>query len=968
MRYNDGMSPSSPSRLPIAEKWIERELLQAIQESAGNSAIVTSTERVARSLWQRYNEQQRTAGSSGWRSPEILAWKSWLATLWDAGILHGLEKRLLLTDFQELALWQKIVADDEAAQKTISPGALAETTQKTWKAMQRYEIRLERLIVDETVDVKCFQRCAESFEKRCRKSSFLSSSRLEEAIAQWVLSPKLSFPKEIYLVGFDRIAPSQLRLIDALRQRSIAVRFVEMAPPGTCATEGTIICSQTTEDEIAAAAHWVRDRLLRQPEQKIGILVPSLETMHNAIDAIFRRVLAPFTMEIRSDDPKLPYEFSLGTAMGRTPPVRTALLLLRFLNRVVTTEEASWLLVHGCFGEDFDMSRNLRGVLDRKFRERKFQLGESISFASIRRWLAQTGNAGIGASFRKAIDQLFLTSKRAAIDKPHSFAEWREIIEELLASAQWHLLAPKISADYQLLQRWNFVLDSFASLNSVSESVSFAIAVDTLEHLVSHTLFTLQTSNAPVLIVGVPESAGLVFDAAWWMNARSGAWPIRGRALPFLPWTLQHQVRMPHADAQEDYAFALRTTKRILGCADVVVVSFSLQEDATANATSYIPDPEIALTPLVREIWPNTPIEQAARFSLEDFQDSQSNSAECDRLESIDKESAIPLQGPAVRGGVRFLELQAACPFRAFAELRLGARPLETAPNGISTRDQGSVIHAVLDQFWKQVQTQQTLLTMTPPELSANLQGYIDVALAEFYAAAEEPWQKHLLSVEAERLMTRLTEWLEVEKRRPEFTVVNTETELKNSELGGVHFHCRVDRMDRIEEGITLLDYKTGKVDRKSCEGDRPDQPQLPAYAVLHRQSAGVKDPLAGIAFAGLHPQKVDFTVIRSLPSVFKKDEKGTVEGGESRKTLRANPSKLTPAQMRDLETIWNETLTRLAEAFQAGLAIVDPKKHAETCKCCEQNLLCRVRETTVLQDEPEEWSDNIPGDGQNNE
>jgi len=958
------MSPSLPSSLSLAEEWTERKLLRQLQENAENIAIVTSTERAARRLQHGYTEEQLTGGSSGWRSPEILAWKSWLATLWDAGALHGLEKRLLLTDFQELALWQKIVANDEAAQKTISLGTLAETAQKTWKEMQRHEIRLDRLNGNETLDVKYFQRWAGSFEKLCRESFFLPSSQLEEAISQWVLSPKLSFPKEIYLVGFDRIVPSQLRLIDALRQRSIAVRFVELAPPGTSPTAHAIICSQTTEDEIASVAHWTRERLLRDPEQQIGILVPSLETTRNAIDAIFRRVLAPSTMEVRSDDSKLPYEFSLGIGLRRMPPIQTALLLLLWLNRAVTTEDVSWLLVHGCFGEGFDVSRDPRGVLDRKFRERKFQLGESVSFAAIRRWLAQTGNADIVASFRKTLDNIFRTSKGAAIEKPRSFAEWREIIEGLLATAQWHLLAPQISADYQLLQRWNSVLDSFASLTSVSGPVSFAIALETLEHIVSQTLFTLHTSNAPVLIVGVAESAGLVFDAAWWINANTGAWPAQGKPLPFLPWTLQRQAHMPHADAKEDYAFALRTTKRILECADVVNVSFSLQQDATADVNSYIPAPNIALAPLVCEIWPTTPIEHAARFSFEDFQDSQNNSAECDRLESIDEEAAIPLHGSAVRGGVRFLELQAACPFRAFAELRLGARCLETAPNGISTRDQGSVIHAVLDQFWKQVQTQQALLTMPQPELRANLQRYIDAALAEFSAAAEEPWQKHLLSVEAERLLSRLSEWLEVERQRPEFTVVSTETDLKNSELGGVHFHCRVDRMDRVEQGIALLDYKTGKVDRKSCEGDRPDQPQLPSYAVLHRRSAGMDDPLAGIAFAGLHPQKVGLNAIRSLPSVFKKGEEGFVEDAESRKTLRIDPFNLTSAQMRDVENIWRETLTRLAEAFRAGLAMVDPKKHAQTCKYCEQNLLCRIRETTVLGDDAEESTDDIPCDG----
>ncbi len=49
---------------------------------------------------------------------------------------------------------------------------------------------------------------------------------------------------------------------------------------------------------------------------------------------------------------------------------------------------------------------------------------------------------------------------------------------------------------------------------------------------------------------------------------------------------------------------------------------------------------------------------------------------------------------------------------------------------------------------------------------------------------------------------------------------------------------------------------------------------------------------------------------------------------------------------MRELQAFWSASLTRLAEDFRAGAAMVDPKKHAETCKYCGQTLLCRIRET----------------------
>ncbi len=98
---------------------------------------------------------------------------------------------------------------------------------------------------------------------------------------------------------------------------------------------------------------------------------------------------------------------------------------------------------------------------------------------------------------------------------------------------------------------------------------------------------------------------------------------------------------------------------------------------------------------------------------------------------------------------------------------------------------------------------------------------------------------KRLLEIEAERLEERLLQWLEQEKQRPDFTVIETEAALKDARIGGIEMQCRIDRVDQVQEGVVLLDYKTGPVDRNSCAGDRPDQPQLPAYAVLRSHDGG---------------------------------------------------------------------------------------------------------------------------------
>src|SRR5690606_11198928 len=58
----------------------------------------------------------------------------------------------------------------------------------------------------------------------------------------------------------------------------------------------------------------------------------------------------------------------------------------------------------------------------------------------------------------------------------------------------------------------------------------------------------------------------------------------------------------------------------------------------------------------------------------------------------------------------------------------------------------------------------------------------------------------------------------------------------------------RIDRVDQLNNGeLLLIDYKTGSPKAKSWLGERPDEPQLPLYAVSSQE------PVAAIAFAQIN-------------------------------------------------------------------------------------------------------------------
>jgi hypothetical protein len=54
----------------------------------------------------------------------------------------------------------------------------------------------------------------------------------------------------------------------------------------------------------------------------------------------------------------------------------------------------------------------------------------------------------------------------------------------------------------------------------------------------------------------------------------------------------------------------------------------------------------------------------------------------------------------------------------------------------------------------------------------------------------------------------------------------------------------------------------------------------------------------------------------------------------------------------------WRAVLTSLAADFHGGKTDVRPKNYPETCRYCQQRLLCRLDVTTLSADETEDPDD----------
>ena len=126
--------------------------------------------------------------------------------------------------------------------------------------------------------------------------------------------------------------------------------------------------------------------------------------------------------------------------------------------------------------------------------------------------------------------------------------------------------------------------------------------------------------------------------------------------------------------------------------------------------------------------------------------------------------------GQAV-GGSQIFKNQSLCPFRAFAEQRLGAKAMRQPEPGLDSLKRGILLHHVLELFWSENTDQAQLLAMSEDELINSLSGHIQTALDAQARKSPHSLSKRFRVLESQRLLSVLLKWMQVEKQRSPFTV-----------------------------------------------------------------------------------------------------------------------------------------------------------------------------------------------------
>ncbi len=410
-------------------------------------------------------------------------------------------------------------------------------------------------------------------------------------------------------------------------------------------------------------------------------------------------------------------------------------------------------------------------------------------------------------------------------------------------------------------------------------------------------------------ILGVFEASGMSFDHLWILGMHDGVWPRSVTPNPFLPLKLQRSFNLPQSSPQRELAFTMLLTEQLLASSPKVVVSYpEIESDAALRPSPLFSDlPEIAIDDL------DLPL---SRSHAEQLFHSR-------HLEKIDDSNAPQWNGARARGGTSILTSQAACPFQAFAKVRLGAEDLETPTSGLSPLDRGNLVHDVLAAVWKELGSHDTLITENATQLRAVVHDEVEACIRKLGLKRRALQEPRFAAIEQARLEKLVADWLELEKQRQPFRVISLEQQ-RAVTFGGIDFTIRADRIDRMDDGThVVLDYKTSKHGPKEWDGDRPDEPQLPLYAV----TADV--PPAGVVFAVVKSGESKFAGLTASDGILPGIKATTGDDALANRVPR-----------------WRRVLETLAADFRSGKAAVDPKQPHQTCRICGLQSLCRISES----------------------
>ena len=858
--------------------------------------ILTPNSRLARYLQKQSSLTKENL--TVWRSEKILPLITWLTNYW----LECKDPRVLLNSHQERLLWQQVIT--EVLGKDFN--SIADTVMKAYELITNWQLSDTNWSDYEVEDVVVFRRLSKKFTEYCNNKGIVVACQLPS-----LLLPHFSYLQQgdldITFAAFDEYSPQLQTFINGLQELNCKVDYYDPNNHKNSSCKKVSFAKQ--EDEITTVARWAKQIISNNPKANIGIIVSNLTDLRPQITKIFNEVLCDIEETENNntgDNSAEKFNISAGIIFGSLPIISCALELLILREPFNLRAISKVLLSPYICGAETEKSN--RALFDFQLH----QLNQEQFWLSNIEFLAKKYSRDISVlinCLKKMQDVFSQTGNKRLYN-----SEWVKIFAQILKILGWPGESNLTDPESMAVRRFTELLSEFALTDLAAGKVSHMQALYILRDMAERTVFQPeQETDSQINILGSLEAAGINFDYLWVMGLDQENWPTHPNPNPFVPIKIQKKFGLPHSSAERELSFCETLTNRFKRSAKEVVFSYVKQvEDRIVEPSTLIVDiTEISVddldlamfTPLAKKIYCSRKTEKL-----------------------VDDDSLALMPDELIHGGSRLIESQSQCPFRAFAEFRLAAKEFKQFEPGIGKLKRGVLIHAALERFWQEVKSHQGLCELNPESLQDAVEKSV------IYALDKEHLSQTLFSLEQKCLIRLLNRWLEVEKSRLPFQVIETEKTIQTA-LGALQIKLRIDRIDQLTNGnLLLIDYKTSKRLPSIFDwfGNRPKNPQLPLYCVAVDNTQKIQS----VAFAQINLTSIKF------------DDVGLDKLAVGLQKIDENNFK-NNMNWYEFIAYWRTILTDLAKDFAAGCVQAEPLS-VQVCEQCEFGILCRYNHSNI--------------------
>ncbi len=883
----------------------------------GDPLILVPNNKIRITLLDEYSRLQKT---NVFLSPSIMAIDIWLEDLWTKLGRKGISPFCdyqILSPMDEKLLWHTILENSLDKYPLLNSAEAASSVSHAYRLLRQWQPDIDVMPSLSHFlaipDVSAFSSWVTQYRELGEQHRVLNLvdciHRLLKENAR--LDPAW-FSHNIKLFNFFQPPPIYRALFKTLSEQKACESL--FSKQSDMSSQRRRFSFHSLDEECQACSVWIDQLSKQDPCAHIGVISNKGISSDRKIRNELEKKLDPAAILQLGTLQSAVNHANSGMPIIKTAVIADAVLLLGFCFDIQKSENVCRILQSNYLvaADEEQEARLQMELFMRRFASSEYSLSE------LNRHLGNEKKPFYAPILSNALLQY--RSHFRANSQPKTTNEWAAFIEESLQELGWPG-AYLTDAEKDTVRQWHELVEQIASSGIYLGQVQFQSILTKIKLLCRDTLQKYPTNNtAQVSLLTPNEAIGLNFDYVWFVGFDDNNWPTPVTPSPFVPYSMQEKLGIPGCNSQQNYEQAQQTFDLICNSANTKIIISHHRDNEELH---FRPSGLAADIPLSEcRLIASQP--EPIRSVIDHFTVPPTITTVVDE--------SIPLgDAETIGGGHRIISDQSSCPFRSFAHHRLEARSLNDFETGMNAMARGTATHKALEILFERITSQKQIQLINEAQRNSYLDEASQQAIDYLSDRFPQFMAPNFSRIEKQRIKQLLLKFLEMEKSRDDFTVLAREHS-QQWQHGKLNINLQIDRIDQLNDGsLALIDYKTGKTSypRKTFVEERPEDMQLPVYYTATKEVS--EQQVSSVNIAHLNVEKLAYSGISAEANF---QAKVTVWDSEK-------------AQMswKQLTDSWVAKTENLADEFTNGTALVNPSNGLSTCRYCNLNNLCRIKE-----------------------